>query len=715
MFISWKNWIRREKIETARVHLLSELYFSHPPLFDGMRRVQRELEKLATLQLVCDFDGRVMAIDELTARSVRISCRCALSIVEPELTLATNRVQTACLEARAAQIRAISSAIQDILLRVCRGSLESMESAYGGFPGQEFALSTRRSSNFQLFDGYVERELALATADAQFLQHKHLQMGATPSRLSPTTSAQLRAARKKHVARMKLRQQQLHHHLSRDPLGEIRWTMAAIRRRKCVHLTKFVFLVDFMLLDVYFDVVVRSVDALHSHLLRGANATYIQQLLSHDDLVSAFHKTLNVPRHTREEVQGESGLQGGGGVSDASGSRQRLRLSKQEAKRFLRLMMGDKFQTQAEHAGVEDAKSAAVWMESKFEEVFLLALAKRMDAMHVDSVTLYDLLELIESDVSKELILSPFAGAGHCIFQAVSDTEAVERQITEANAAQDSGFREIAALAPVPLLRVALELVRDQQAAYGIRVQPDMSDIAAVIKRMLTSVVEVFEGVSPLSAHPDLASVLRFSDDIRSSLLALSSDGNAARPSTNAAHHLSSSNNNVGDDDDDAGPRSNAERLVERLNDADAFNLLLNLIDERIAAASDAAAQLVGCYADTMRLHAHHERYDFDAIAARFRRNEYSLLAMTNAVVELNNQVKQSVSQQLTSLPAHALWSCGDVMCAGARHPLLEGFARRGVPPLRRPAAAGVAVAVAAALHRAAQEAVPLAGAREVQ
>ncbi|TYZ60804.1 hypothetical protein PybrP1_004004 [[Pythium] brassicae (nom. inval.)] len=595
VFMSWKNWIRREKIETARVNLLSELYFSHPPLVDGMRRVQAELAKLAMLQLVCDFEGRTLSVPEFSDKNA------------------------AHLARQVAAIRAINSSIQDILLSVCQSSLDSMESAYGGVPGHEFALSTRKSSNFQLFDGYVEREIALATADAQLVQHEHFQMKAAPARLSPTKAAQLKSVRRRQLERTKLRLR------TEDPMDNIRWTMAAIRRRKCVQLTKFVFLVDFMQLDGYVDVVVRSVETVYNHLLRGPNAGCVRRLLAHDDLVLAFHNTLDPA----------------------------LRLSKQEARRFLRLAMSDKFQAHAARAGSDDAKSAAVWMESMFETLFSAALAKRLDAMHADTATLDDLVQVLEVDISRGLILPSFSGQGHCIFQAKPPPSASDMEdavvALECDAVSESAAQAVPALVPVPLVRVVLQLasVDAQHDEYALRLHPNLDDIAAVIKSVLSGFVELFEGVSPLTAHPDLASILQFSGDIRCSILEMAGDGATGRAAAGSASGLlqrsSSGNNSVrrdNDRDDESHPRSNAERLVERLNDAADYNLLLNLIDELMANTSDAATHFVSCYADVLAAHSRHERFDFDSIAARFRRDEYSLAAMTKDVVDLNSQIR---------------------------------------------------------------------------
>lgn len=70
-FVGWKKWVRHEKMETARVNLLSELYFSHPTLFAGMQKVQRELIKLESIQLVRDFDGSTLSLSEFAEANVR--------------------------------------------------------------------------------------------------------------------------------------------------------------------------------------------------------------------------------------------------------------------------------------------------------------------------------------------------------------------------------------------------------------------------------------------------------------------------------------------------------------------------------------------------------------------------------------------------------------------------------------------------------------------
>lgn len=555
-----------------------------------------------------------------------------------------------------AEICAINANIQEILLTVCHSCLTNVESVYGGFPGHEFALSTRKSSNYHLFDSYVERELALATADAQFMRHEHFQMSSdiksSSAGLSPSKAARLRTTRMKQLKRSLLRKQQ---HPA-NALDEIRWTMAAIRRRKCEHLAKFVYLVDFMQMDVYFAMVLRSVAVVRDHLLRGANAMYIQKLTEHQDFVLAFHRTIDVTRNNVQDTAVQ--LDGSNKPSvDSSGmiptdKRRVLSLSKQQTKRFLRVALDGKFHMQHSHMTLGEAKSAAVWMESKFEALFLQALLQRTERQQLgDTFTLDDLLTVVEFDVAQELVLPPFYGSVHSIFlrtgadsggQVATQGESLVTTELEQEAEED-GVRSIAILAPVPLFQVDLELVHvteDHELQFNIKIQPDLDEILFVVRDLLNNFVELFDGIPPLVAHPDLFSILKFSDDIRSSVLEMT--GNKGSSNINRNGALIQQPNGDGDDgdEDERRPQNTAERLTERVNDNTDYSLLRIHIDELLANSLEAADRFVDCYATMVAQHTENQLIDFDGIATKFRENEYSLVKMSNDVTNLNNQVR---------------------------------------------------------------------------
>lgn len=567
--------------------------------------------------------------------------------------------QASYLDQRVTEICAISTSIQQILLSVSHHCLTNVESVYGGFPGHEFALSTRKSSNYHLFDSYVERELALATADAQFMRHEHFQMTSSApgtssaAGLSPSKAARLRTTRMKHLKRSLQRKQQH----SKNALDEIRWTMAAIRRRKCVHLTKFLYLVDFMQMNVYFAMVLRSVAVVRDHLLRGANALYIRRLTERQDFVMAFHRTLDVPRNNIQDPAAQPD-----GVSNSKASvtssgmippdkRHMFSLSKQQTKRFLRVALNGKFHMQQSHVSLEDTKSAAVWMESKFEALFLQALIQRTErqVQHGDTFTLDELLTVVELDVAQELVFPPFYGSECCIFlrtgansggaQVVVQGEAVTA--TESDKEDEESARSIAILAPVPLFRAELELVQvteehSHKLAYTIKIQPDLAEILLMIRDLLNNCVELFDRIPPLAAHPDLFSILKFSDDVRSSTLEMTGRENGA---DQASGQQSNDDDDGGGDEDDRRPQNTAERLTERINDNNDYSLLRTHIDQLLANSLEAADQFVECYAHMVELHTQNQLIDYEEIATRFRENEYSLASMTKDVMNLNTQV----------------------------------------------------------------------------
>lgn len=569
-----------------------------------------------------------------------------------------------------AEICAINASIQEILLTVCHSYLTNIESVYGGFPGHEFALSTRKSSNYHLFDSYVERELALATADAQFTRHEHFQMSSdiksASARLSPSKAARLRTTRMKQLKRSLLRKQQR----PANALDEIRWTMAAIRRRKCEHLTKFVYLVDFMQMDVYFAMVLRSVAVVRDHLLRGANAMYIRKLTEHQDFVLAFHRTLDVPRNN---VQDTAAQLDGSNKPSVNSSRmiptdkQRvLSLSKQQTKRFLRVALDGKFHMQHSHMTLEEAKSAAVWMESKFESLFLQALLQRTEQQQLgDTFTLDDLLTVVEFDVAQKLVLPPFYGSEHSIFlrtgagsgdQVATQGESLVATELEQEAEED-GVCSIAILAPMPLFQVELELIHvteDHEFQFKIKIQPDLDDILFVVRNILNNFVEIFDGIPPLMAHPDLFSILKFSNDIRSSVLEMT--GNEGSSNINSNGALIQQPNGDGDDgdEDERRPQNTAERLTGRVNDSTDYSLLRIHIDELLMNSLEAADRFVDCYATMVAQHTENQLIDFDGIATKFCGNEYSLAKMSKDVTNLNNQVRDiqalSISQNVKFL-----------------------------------------------------------------
>lgn len=70
VFLAWKKWIRTSKMETARVNLMLEGYFSHISLSNAINEVRAQLRRLEECQLEWDFRGRSLKLTQFTAANV---------------------------------------------------------------------------------------------------------------------------------------------------------------------------------------------------------------------------------------------------------------------------------------------------------------------------------------------------------------------------------------------------------------------------------------------------------------------------------------------------------------------------------------------------------------------------------------------------------------------------------------------------------------------
>lgn len=72
VFMVWKKWIRATKMETARVHLILEGYFSHPPLFRATVCVRNQLRTLESSLFDWDFGGEGISLTMFNQANVGV-------------------------------------------------------------------------------------------------------------------------------------------------------------------------------------------------------------------------------------------------------------------------------------------------------------------------------------------------------------------------------------------------------------------------------------------------------------------------------------------------------------------------------------------------------------------------------------------------------------------------------------------------------------------
>uniref|UniRef100_H3HDY6 Dynein heavy chain n=1 Tax=Phytophthora ramorum TaxID=164328 RepID=H3HDY6_PHYRM len=175
VFQGWRQLVRSNK----------HCYFSYPVLLKGMLEVRTELANISKQQLMWNFDGETISLENFAA------------------------AHTKFVKARTKEFRQVTARIQKVLSEARAALLMSSIAEHGTRAEKVNAFSVNQA----------------------------------------------------------------------DELEDIRWTMASIKRRKCRQLTKFVMLIDFLLLDTFARVVKQSLELLSSFLLRGANAGTIKSFL----------------------------------------------------------------------------------------------------------------------------------------------------------------------------------------------------------------------------------------------------------------------------------------------------------------------------------------------------------------------------------------------------------------------------------------------------
>ncbi|KAL3670478.1 hypothetical protein V7S43_004797 [Phytophthora oleae] len=601
VFVSWRQWVRSSKREAARENLISNCYFSYPILLSGMQEVRKELSTVSKLQLMLDFEGERVSLQDFTTANDKFR------------------------KARTKELHQITTRLQTILAGVCRIFLDDTAPLHAGFPGHEFALSVRKSSNYHILGSYVQCEQGLASAHQQFLQHKHFRS----TRLTTSEAAEARNAlmlssiQEKAPSQTETSSRSM---ASTDELEDIRWTMASIKRRKCKQLTKFVTLVDFLLLDLYSRVVKQSLDLLHGFILRGANAATIRRLTDHDDLVLAMHKTLQSTSQPVEE-----------GITDINLPKQHYRrrfpLKKQQIKAFLHTAWEGKLRTDNE----ETASFSTFSMENRLEALFFSGLGK-CTGSSADTFNIDDLFFVAENALIQLLVLPSFNAETYS-----TDKEASDVINGHSSSAVEQEVLQIPCLGPQPLftMNVATSAILEKRGRprYQICFKPELAALVRILQSIIQGFTDVFRAVPALLSSPELRSVLDFADDIRA-LHLHSTFGSSSRQNVTFAPELEAT------DDDGERFRCPADRLLERMEENTNY---LDDIQDLVRSALNGAEELAATYSQILQLRQQNESVNFELKARLFRRNEYSLDEMKHDATNFTNQTRALESLRLSA------------------------------------------------------------------
>jgi hypothetical protein len=550
--------------------------------------------------------------------------------------------QAKFVRTRTQELRQVTARIQTILAGVCRAFLDDTAPLHAGFPGHEFALSVRKSSNFHILESYVQCEQGLASAHQQLVQHKHFRS------TRPTTSdaAEARAALLlSSISEHGTRAEKAAPLAAPDAgdLEDIRWTMAAIKRRKCRQLTKFVMLVDFLLLDTFARVVTQSLDLLHSFVLRGASAGTVRQLTDREDLTLAMHQTLGSARR--------SSLQSAGEASVDPRPIQRSPVTKQQIKAFLHAAWHGKLRAPVEDENAGSAGLSVVAMENKLEALFFLALSKHAGA-NVDAFSLDDLFHVAQTALNQLVVLPHFTTANASIY--TPDEARASAQSTVDDPSVEQEVLEIPCLRRQPLFSLdvgsAVKAEKRGRRSYQISFEPGLAELVRTLQNLIVGFAEAFREVPPLLSSPALRSVLTFADDIRALNLHASfsagSSRSAANPPQRVRFHAEDERPEDGEGDSVSGgeethSRCPADRLLERLEEDAHYLSVRDEIQDLTRSALHGASQLADCYATVLELRQQNESVNFDVKARQFRRGEYTLAHMTDDATHFMHQVRR--------------------------------------------------------------------------
>ncbi|KAF4135437.1 Microtubule-binding stalk of dynein motor domain-containing protein [Phytophthora infestans] len=610
VFVAWGQWVKHKKHEAAQENLLMDSYFSYPVLLNGMNDIRKELSSLSELQLMWDFNGESSSLESFTTANVEF------------------------LKTRTKELRLLVTRLQTILNGICRLFLGDTAPLHAGFPGHEFALSVRKSSNYHILESYVRCEQGLASAHQQFLQHKHFRS----ARLSASEAAQARNAltlssvpERGHAKRVEKPSRRS------NELQDIRWTMASIKRRKCKQLTKFVTLVDFLVLDAYSGLVQRSLDLFHAFILRGANAATIIRLEDHDDLALAMHQT----------VRQSASLSTGTASVEPSQPKPPAPLTRQQIKAILHAAWKGKIGVKFTEETAVSTLSVAT-MENQLETLVFDGLSRK-NCANADTFSVDEMFFVVKNALTQLLVLPSLTASKNSIFTSENDVStATYCEMTSNNLSLvEQDVLSIPCLGPKPLFSfdVGTSATSEKRGRHRYQVcfKPELTVLVRTLQDLITGFTEAFREVPPLLSSPEVRSVLSFADDIRALNLHSTFRSSASSRSVISRDDGSSIN------DDEERSRCPADRLSERMEKNTHILSMRDDIQELVRSALLGAEELAAAYSPLLELRQQNESINLDLKARLFRRNEYTLDEMKDEANNFTNQLSALETLRMSS------------------------------------------------------------------
>lgn len=536
--------------------------------------------------------------------------------------------------------------IQKTLVNATREYLDdpNIRETDSSLPGDEFAKSSRKCSNYQLYDLHVESELKLATADIQHMNHEHFRDVGIRQHPRTVTGATRRSSE-----------------VDKD-VSRIRWTLAAIKRRKCRQLAQFTKLVALLELDTFETAVRRNANMVYHSLLRGANSCVIRRL------------TL---RHTYEEAIRSMDRDIRNDTTPEKTRRTSIReVNAQQLKRLLRSVWETAFHSvltscrvgQGEDAptfGIPNA-SGEIWDQSKFEAVFFEALSicrdNVVDSFVPDTYSIDEVLNAADTIIGQALALQVFINDPDNLYRSEEPSIDVNDSLEQHQHADtmtfDEKVRSIVSISPVPLFSLSLELSQSGPQDFQIGINPPLREMVDAIHTSLTSFLELFKDVSSVASHPTLRAVILFAEDLQTSDLVVSDEISKRSVSfittdTNAPQGLIDKTQ-IKDIDD----VFSYEHLVERIQANRLYQSTCSHINKLIDQTIKGVSDLAEWYIALLEQHVHNLSVNFEEKAQLFQSGAYSLIEVADDIRGYQVQVRDSRNSFNLFSYANPVWFC---------------------------------------------------------
>ncbi|OQS01589.1 dynein heavy chain 6, axonemal [Achlya hypogyna] len=254
--VCWKRYYLRNKFAKAQSAIEHQLYFCNPVLLATMTHIRHKLLPFQTMHLFEPTNSGVKA---------------------PDVFVHTQKQRV--VEA-AKHLADICSWLRDLLSAVAKEYLSQYSTTESVITHAETCFTSRKSTVF-----HVDQLRRISSASPR---HGAPKQPASP--LANGVDVDLQAIRTE-LQRNRFRYQVSEARRTHAPaVDEVKWSIAAVKRAKCLELAHFITRVDLMLLDIYQDVIVRSAHNLVQVLEIGAGAKGPTLLLSKDAYMKAYRR-----------------------------------------------------------------------------------------------------------------------------------------------------------------------------------------------------------------------------------------------------------------------------------------------------------------------------------------------------------------------------------------------------------------------------------------